>query len=304
MSTDEKTISTVGVIGGGLIGISWSALFLAHNLDVCVYDPSAETREGIRQSVEDKLPVLKQLGFSGHGKLTVTDTVEAAIETADFVQENAPERSDLKLSLFQEMEEIAPDHTIFASSTSSLGWSDFSTQMKAPGRAIVAHPFNPPHLLPLVEIYGVDEEVVSRARSFYESLSRTPIRIRKEVPGHIANRLSSALFQEAVHLVAEGIADAGDVDKALKAGPGVRWAAIGVFLGYHLGGGEGGIQHYLSHLGASQEARWAALGSPQLSDDVKQKIIDQVLYAIADNSIADLEKDRDHKLIHLLKDNT
>lgn len=295
----EKTIKTVAIIGGGLIGESWAALFAAHGVDVRVYDPSVDIRSSFKEKVSAKLADLSQPAVGTLGDIDIFDTQERAIQSADFIQENAPERPDLKQRMFREFEEQAPMHAIFASSTSSLMWSDFTAVMAAPERAIVAHPFNPPHLLPLVEIYGVDDGVVKRAWAFYERLGYSPIRIRKEAPGHVANRLSSALFQEAVHIVAEGIADAGDVDKALKVGPGLRWAAIGVFLGYHLGGGSGGIRHYLDHLGPSQEARWASLGRPTLSAAVRETIASEVEAMVDGASIADLEAQRDARLVAL-----
>lgn len=296
---DEQRIKTVAIVGGGLIGESWAALFVANGLDVRVYDPSPEIRARFQNGVAAKLADLSHLSEHERGGVEVVENQELAVQSADFIQENAPERSELKQSIFAAFEEQAPAHAVMASSTSSLVWSDFTAAMKNPERAIVAHPFNPPHLLPLVEIYGIDEGIVGRACRYYEGLGHTPVRIRKEVPGHIANRLSSALFQEAVHIVAEGIADVEDVDKALKAGPGLRWAAAGVFLGYHLGGGEGGIRHYLGHLGPSQQARWASLGRPELSNDVCEKISSEVEAMVGSSSIGDLEAVRNARLLEI-----
>lgn len=296
---NENMIETVAIVGGGLIGESWAALFATHGVNVRAFDPASDVRVSFKEKVSAKLSDLSPSRRRALGDIDVFDTQEHAVRSADFVQENAPERVDLKRRMFTEFEEQAPSHAIFASSTSSLIWSDFTADMKEAGRAIVAHPFNPPHLLPLVEIFGVDESVINRAWRFYERLGHTPIRIRKEAPGHVANRLSSALFQEAVHIVAEGIANAEDVDKALKAGPGLRWAAIGVFLGYHLGGGAGGIRHYLDHLGPSQEARWASLGSPKLSEDVCEKIVSDVETMIGATSIDELEVTRNARLVGL-----
>ena len=293
----EAGVQTVAIIGGGLIGESWAALLIANGIDVRVYDASSEVRSNFKDNVAIRLADLSPSEGCVLGDIKVCSTQAHAIHAADFVQENAPERSELKRRIFREFEDQAPSHAVFASSTSSLMWGDFTAEMRAPERAIVAHPFNPPHLLPLVEIYGVDEGVVERAWGHYERLGHTPIRIRKEAPGHVANRLASALFQEAVHLVAEGIADAENVDKALKAGPGLRWAAIGVFLGYHLGGGAGGIRHYLDHLGPSQEARWASLGSPSLSDEVREKIVSQVEAMTGGAAIVDLEAQRNERLL-------
>ncbi len=165
----------------------------------------------------------------------------------------------------------------------------------------MAHPFNPPHLLPLVEIVGEDDAIIARACAFYRSLNRRPVILKKEVPGHIANRLSSALYREAVYLVEQGIASVEDIDAAISEGPGLRWSIMGPHMTYHLGGGEGGIAHYLEHLGPSQERRWASLGSPNLTEDVKSAIVAGIEAESAGRSIADLEAQRDHLLVEILR---
>ncbi|MEM6680901.1 MAG: 3-hydroxyacyl-CoA dehydrogenase NAD-binding domain-containing protein [Pseudomonadota bacterium] len=297
MADAPPDMQQVAVVGGGLIGTSWASLFCASGYDVRVFDPSAEVRGQVKAMCTGQIKQLRALGFTGNGTLTVTDSLEEAAGHADLVQENAPEKPDLKAELFANLENITPADAIFASSTSSLTWTDMVGAMKQPGRLIIAHPFNPPHLLPLVEIYGEDETVVSKAWAFYESLERTPIRIRKPVAGHVANRLSSALFQEAVHMVLEGVATPEDIDTALKSGPGLRWAALGVFLGYHLGGGQGGIEHYLKHLGPSQAKRWAELGRPTLDAAASNTLAQAVLDMVGDAPIEALEAERDACLI-------
>lgn len=269
-------VKTVGVIGGGLIGDSWAALFAANKLNVRVFDPSEAVRDRVVSRAIEKMGDIVEDANSLRDQITVCDDLEKALKGVDFVQENAPENEALKQKLFKDLESLAPTHAIFASSTSSLTWNDFTSEMQDPSRAIAAHPFNPPHLLPLVEIYGSNDQIVESAFKFYRGLGRTPIRIRKPVAGHIANRLTAALFREAVNIVDSKIGTAEDVDTALKSGPGLRWSAIGVFLGYHLGGGDGGIRNYLSHFGPSQEKRWAHLGNPELTPEVCEEIARQV----------------------------
>lgn len=186
---------------------------------------------------------------------------------------------------------------MIASSTSSLTWSDLAAGVVRRERLITAHPFNPPHLMPLVELFAVDAQVLVRAEAFYRSLGRETVALKKDAVGHIANRLASALWREAVNIVAEGIADVADVDAALVHGPGLRWSVIGAHMAYHLGGGPGGIAHYLDHLGPSQERRWATLGSPSLTPEVRQLLVDGIAEEAAGRSIAALEAERDRGLM-------
>jgi carnitine 3-dehydrogenase len=181
-----------------------------------------------------------------------------------WIQENVPEKVSLKRAIYAGIEAAAPPGITIASSTSSLVWSELSAEMADPSRMITAHPFNPPHLLPLVELFGPDPVRIKAAAAFYRSPDHHPIFLRREAVGHIANRLSSALWQEAVKMVAERIADVDQIDMALVHGPGLRWSVVGAHMAHHLGGGAGGIGHYLSHLGPSQERRWQDLGQPRL----------------------------------------
>ncbi|MFN3402182.1 MAG: 3-hydroxyacyl-CoA dehydrogenase NAD-binding domain-containing protein, partial [Ferrovibrio sp.] len=253
-----QTIKTVAIVGGGLIGASWAALFTASDIDVIAWDPDAAARALFRERVKAARKQLAQLGRRGKGKIKVVARLKAAIAEADFIQENAPEKLELKHKLFAEILSAAKPQATIASSTSSFAWSQLTEGMKdAASRLIVSHPFNPPHLVPLVELYGTDADRVAQAAAFYEAMGKVTIRMKREAPGHVANRLASALYREAVNIVAEGIADVADVDKALVEGPGLRWSIQGAHMTYHLGGGEGGYRHYLDHLGPSQEKRWA-----------------------------------------------
>lgn len=297
----EPQVKRIGVIGSGIIGASWSSLFLAHGLDVIAYDPDPDAEESLRSFVRQALSQLAELGRRGQGRLSFTTEVTEALKGVDFVQENAPEKEELKRRLLAQMDEALPPEVIVASSTSALVRSGIVADCRDKARFIVAHPFNPPHLIPLVEIVGEDEAVVARARDFYLSLGQKPVVLRREMPGHIANRLSSALYREAVYLVEQGVASVSDIDAAVCNGPGLRWAVMGPHMTYHLGGGPGGIAHYLAHLGPSQMKRWASLGTPSLGPEVQQKLVEGVEEEAAGRSIPELERMRDRFLLGLLR---
>lgn len=295
-----QPVRRVAIVGAGLIGASWAALFTAGGIDVAVWDPDAAALDAFRPRMAAARRQLALLGLRGRGKAKLFKRLSAAVADADLVQENAPEKIELKRRLYNDIFHAAPD-TVIASSTSSFAWSDLTQGVAKGDRIVVAHPFNPPHLVPLVEIFGTDDAIVRRVIAFYEALGKVPVRMKREAPGHIANRLASALYREAVNIVAEGIADVEAVDRALVEGPGLRWSIQGAHMTYHLGGGEGGIRHYLDHLGPSQEKRWASLGNPQLSEDVKAAIVRGVEAEAAGRSIADLSAERDAMLLQTLK---
>jgi 3-hydroxyacyl-CoA dehydrogenase len=293
--------NTVAVIGGGLIGTSWAALFQSGGCRVTLWDPNAQARDDALPAVARALQQLRSLGLDRAGTLRVCATLAEALEGAEWIQENAPEKIELKQSLYADIERDASPTAVLATSTSSLVWSMLAQGMQRPHRLLIAHPFNPPHLIPLVELYGVDSDVVDRAMDFYTSLGRAPIRLKKESLGHVANRLSSALWREAVHIVAEGIASVEDVDRAMVEGPGLRWSIQGPHLSYHLGGGVGGIAHYLEHLGPSQARRWKDLGQPELTPEVCTALVAGVMAEARDRSVRQLEAERDERLIRTLQ---
>ncbi len=291
----------IAILGCGLIGTSWAAMFLAAGHDVRAWDPDAARREALASGVERPLAQIAELGRADapRGTLTVHGVRAEAVAGVALIQENAPENVALKHTLYAEIEAIPGCDATIASSSSAHGWTTLSEGMADPSRLITAHPFNPPHLVPLVEIYGTDAERVAQAEALYRGLGSVPARLKKPATGHIANRLASALWREAVHIVAEGIADVEAVDAALVNGPGMRWSVLGAHMAYHLGGGEGGIEGYLAHLGPSQEARWASLGAPSLTPEVRAKLIEGVAREAAGRSVAELEAERDAKLIAL-----
>jgi carnitine 3-dehydrogenase len=298
------TIKRVAVIGCGTVGASWVALFLGHGLDVAAYDPSPGAEERLQSFVDHALDQLAELGIREKGELRFSGDLTDVLGAADFVQENVPEDEALKRRMLADIDALTTEGVIVASSTSALLRSSIVVDCKTPHRFIVAHPFNPPHLVPLVELIGEDESIVQQAAEFYRTIGRRPVILKREMPGHIANRLSSALYREAVYLVEQGVASVADIDAALCNGPGLRWAVMGPHMTYHLGGGPGGIEHYLAHLGPSQVRRWASLGSPSLSPEVQKRIVEGVAEEAGDRSIQELEERRDRALLEILKSRT
>ncbi len=294
---------TVAVVGCGLIGASWAALFLRAGHDVRAWDPEDDARTGFAARVAQPLAQLDLIddATAPQGALSLHADLPDALRGAVIVQENAPENVPLKQALYARIEAAVTADVIIASSTSAHPWSDLSVGLRHPQRLITAHPFNPPHLVPLVEIYGPDDAIVAWATAFYRGLGSVPVRLQKDAVGHIANRLASALWREAVHIVAEGIADVDAVDTALVNGPGLRWSVLGAHMAYHLGGGARGMAGYLDHLGASQEKRWASLGTPHLTPDVRAKLVAGIEAEAAGRSVAELEAERDAGLIALAR---
>jgi 3-hydroxyacyl-CoA dehydrogenase len=301
MSAAMPRIERIAVIGAGMIGASWAALFMAHGFDVAAYDPSPEAEPKFRAYVERARLQLAELGLDTTGQFDFGTDLGAALDGAGFVQENGPEKEAVKRALLAQIDALAAPDAVIASSTSALVRSAIVADCATPARVIVAHPFNPPHLVPLVEIVGEDPEIVQRAATFYRLLGRRPVILNREMPGHIANRLASALYREAVHLVEQGIASVAEIDAALCNGPGLRWALMGPHMTYHLGGGEGGISGYLAHLGPSQVRRWRSLGDPELGEEVRRAIVAGVEDEADGRSIAQLEQRRDEGLLALLK---
>ena len=294
----------VGILGGGLIGQSWAALFAAHGWDVTVVDPRPEAAQEVAAFVTAAWPHLRALGMA-EGTVPPPVAVERAVgamRDAAFIQENLPDRIEVKRKVLADLEPVIGSDVVIASSTSSLMASDIQSGARHPKRILVAHPMNPPHLVPLVELVAGKATAplaMDRAEAVYLSLRRAPIRVKRELPGHLANRLTAALYREAVHLVAEGVADVADVDRAIAQGPGMRWALMGPHLTYHLGGGAGGYAAYLDHLGPTQEARWASLGAPELTEEVKAKLVSGVEAELGAGDGPGLAARRDAALVAL-----
>ncbi|HZH26784.1 MAG TPA: 3-hydroxyacyl-CoA dehydrogenase NAD-binding domain-containing protein [Azospirillaceae bacterium] len=305
---EPSSVRRVAVLGGGLIGASWTAFFLSRGLTCTVYDPDSAAEPKVRSVIEAAWPILTELGMATGAdpaawRLT-TDPADA-VRGAQFVQEQAPERLEIKRDLFARIDgPLGPD-AVVATSTSGLLVSDMQDGLEHAGRYVVGHPFNPPHLIPLVEVVGgrlTDPAAVDWSVAFYRHLGKVAVRLNKEVHGHIANRLQAAIWREAVHLVAEGVADVAAVDAAVAYGPGLRWALMGPHLTYHLGGGQGGLEWFIEHLGPSAEGRWKDLGTLQtIPDGAKPVLVEGVKAEAGGASIDALARDRDRLLLGLLK---
>lgn len=297
MKPQKVSMTRIAIIGCGTIGISWAAYFLSRGLTVSAFDPSESARAEFADLVAADMATLGVAPCRPRVCRNLAETVDQA----ELVVENAPESAELKRKLLTEIQRLAPDAALVVSSTSSLQHSDIAVDAPTPSRIAIAHPFNPPHLVPLVELYGTDPDVVEQLAVFYQAIGKQPVVMRKEMVGHIANRLSSALWREALYLLQEGVASVEDIDRAVTAGPGMRWAIQGPFLTYHLGGGQGGIRHYLEHLGPSQQYRWASLGVPVMDEGLKARVVQGVEQATHGKSLVDLFAHRDAQLVALQK---
>ena len=295
--------SQIGVVGAGLIGMSWAGLFSAFGYETTVYDPHLKNRELATEAINHIWGSLESLfdNLTSKRAVVFSDKLDA-LEASTFIQENCPEDLSLKQEVISDLEKIVSDKTIIASSTSSFLPSELQKGCVHSERIIVGHPMNPPHLIPVVEIVlgkVKDQKIFNRAKSLYSCLQRVPVQIKKEMRGHLANRLTSALYREAVYLVSEGVAGVEDVDKVISNGPGLRLALLGPHMNYHLGGGEGGYRHYLEHLGPSQEARWKTLGQTPLTRELKEKLIKGI--EKQNIPLTELKTKRDDGLIEILK---
>jgi carnitine 3-dehydrogenase len=298
----------VAVIGAGTIGASWAAIFLARGLEVAAYDPAENGESFLRKFIGNAWPTLRQLNWvlpeADPLRLTFHREVAGAVRDAEFIQESGPEREDVKLALFKEIDAAAPPQSVIASSSSGFMVSVMQPACKHPERCVIGHPFNPPHLIPLVEVVGsarTSPQAVATAMEFYKSVGKRPIHIKKEVRGHVANRLQTVLWKEAVRLVAEGVVSVSDADAAIAYGPGLRWALMGPHLTFHLAGGEGGMTHFMHHIAPAAQTWIEDGGEPWLTPEVQKLIIDGVAEEAAGRSIADIAKWRDRKLVDILK---
>jgi len=304
-------VSQTAVIGAGTIGASWAALFLASGRSVAVFDPAAEAEASVRAYVERSWPTLTELDLTGldltgrgdPGALTFHASAAEAVAGAGFVQENVPERLPLKHAVFAEIEPALAPGAVVASSASGLTLAEMQEGWRDPAPLILGHPFNPPHLVPLVEVMGnarTAPEAVPAAEAFYESVGRVTIRLNTGMPGHVANRLQAAMWREAIHLVVEGVASVEDLDKAVWAGPGLRWAAMGPTMLFHLGAGEYGLPAFCEHFRDTFHGWWEDLGQVRLDADVIRTLAEGVVAEAAGRSPAELSAHRDALLVALL----
>ncbi|WP_157156999.1 3-hydroxyacyl-CoA dehydrogenase NAD-binding domain-containing protein [Diaminobutyricimonas sp. LJ205] len=304
--TESRINEKVAVVGTGVIGASWTAYFLAQGFTVAASDPGEGAEDRLRRWVDDFWPALETLGLAeGASKdnLSFSSDVAVAVKDAVFIQENGPERIDIKRAILAGIEAAAPADTVIATSSSGLLITDAQAGAKHPERIVLGHPFNPPHLIPLVEVLGgkeTSEESVQKALDFYTRIGKRPIRINKEVKGHVANRLQVALWREAFSLVENGVVSVADIDTAISQGPGLRWALLGPFLNLHASGGDGGITHVLEHIGPAQR-EWARdLGEYPETDDYIGPMAAGVDAELEGYDFAETLKARDRLLIELI----
>src|ERR1700760_824518 len=304
----NKEIQNVAIVGTGVIGASWTAYYLSRGFSVVATDPAPNAEASLRKYVDEAWKILSKTGLSpsaSRGRLSFAPSMAQALAKADFVQENGPERPDFKIKLFADMDAATPADSIIASSSSGITMSVMQSACKHPERCVIGHPFNPPHLIPLVEVVGgskTSPETIRRAVDFYASIGKKPIHLRKEVVGHVANRLQAALYREVVYLIEQGVLDVADSDTAVCWGPGLRWGVMGPNLLFHLAGGPDGIRHFMDHLSGPVASWWKDLGTiTEFSPAVKQTIIEGALQEAGNRTIEQLEQERDEVLLGLLK---
>lgn len=298
------------VLGAGTIGASWAALFAATGREVTVYDPASDAEARVARMIETAAEPLAALGWDNAGDLSriryTADPADAVVG-ATFIQESVPERLDIKHDLYGRIEPVLEPGAIIGSSTSGLTLGQMQAGFANPGRLVLAHPFNPPHLIPLVELMAnerTDADVLDSAQRFYESIGKVCIRLNKEVPGHVANRLQAALWREAIHLAAEGVASVGDIDRAIAHGPGLRWAIMGPSMLFHLAGGDNGMRGLCAHLGPAFETWWADLGAAHLTPEVVEMLVQGVETEAEGQSLSELARKRDRLLLGYLRART
>ena len=303
----KREIRNVAIVGTGVIGASWAALYLARGLNVTATDPAPNAEANLRRYIDAAWNDLTVIGLSPNASrdhLKFTTDLKQALADADLVQENGPERKDFKIKLFADMDAATPPDSIIASSSSGLTMTVMQSACKHPERCVIGHPFNPPHVVPLVEVVAGEKtspETVQRAIEFYASIGKKPIHVRKEVVGHVANRLQAALYREVVYLIEQGVLDVSDSDAAVCWGPGLRWGVMGPNLLFHLGGGQGGIKHFMEHFTGPLSIWWKDLGTiTEFSPQVTKTIIDGVQQEAGSRSVEELEQERDVMLLELL----
>jgi len=305
--TDSKPIRRIAIVGTGVIGASWAAEYLARGFDVVATDPAPNAESNLRKLVDEAWKDLTSIGLAkgaSRDRLKFTTNMKEALSGADFVQENGPERPDFKMKLYAEMDEVVPVDSLLASSSSGITPSVIQSQCKHAERVVIGHPFNPPHIIPLVEVVGgskTSPDAIERAIRFYASIGKRPIHLKKELPGHVANRFQAALYREMLNVIEQGVLSVEDADAAVCFGPGLRWGVMGQSLQWHLGGGAGGIKHFMEHLMPPLEGMMKALGNPNITPELKQKVINGVMQEAAGRPVDELAEEENRVLIGLLK---
>ena len=296
-------IKTFAALGSGVIGSGWVARALAHGLDVVAWDPAPGAEAQLRARTAKAWGALEQQGLqpgASQSRLRFVPTLEECVARADFIQESAPERLDLKIELHAKISAATRPDVLIGSSTSGLLPSAFYADARHPERCVVGHPFNPVYLLPLVEVVGGQKtapDAVQAAMAVYRSLGMRPLHVRKEIPGFIADRLLEAMWRESLHLVNDGIATTGEIDDAIRYGAGIRWSFMGSFLIYTLAGGDAGMRHFMAQFGPALKLPWTRLEAPELTDGLIDSVVDGTSAQLGKHSIADLERYRDDCLL-------
>ncbi|TBU71350.1 L-carnitine dehydrogenase [Phytopseudomonas daroniae] len=300
------TVKTFAALGTGVIGAGWVARALAHGLDVHAWDPAPGAEAALRTRIANAWPALQKQGLAPGAameRLRFFDDLEACVADADFIQESAPERLDLKLELHGRISVAARPDVIIGSSTSGLLPSEFYAEAQHPERCVVGHPFNPVYLLPLVEVVGGERtapDAVQAAIAIYGALGMRPLHVRKEVPGFIADRLLEALWREALHLVNDGVASTDEIDDAIRFGAGLRWSFMGTFMTYTLAGGDAGMRHFMAQFGPALKLPWTYLQAPELTESLIDDVVAGTSVQQGQRSIAELERYRDDCLLAVL----
>jgi carnitine 3-dehydrogenase len=297
----------VTCVGSGVIGGGWVAHFLAKGYRVTAWDPAPDAEPRLRQIVDNAWPALVELGLAegaSRDNLVYEPDLAVATASADFVQESAPEDLDLKIKLLADLDTVTPEHVVISSSTSGFGMSEMQVACTHPDRFVVGHPFNPPYLIPLVEVVGGEQtssETVAWASEFFAGCGKSVVTMEREVPGFIANRLQEALWREALHMVAEGEATVEQIDLSITDGPGLRWPIHGPMLTFHLAGGQGGMAHMLDHFGPSLKAPWTRLVAAELTPELRDAVVEGVEAEAGGRSMNDLVAERDAGIIAILR---
>ncbi|MEM7335337.1 MAG: 3-hydroxyacyl-CoA dehydrogenase NAD-binding domain-containing protein [Chloroflexota bacterium] len=301
-------VKNVAVIGAGVIGGGWVAHFLRQGMNVTVWDPDPDAESKLRERLETAVwPKLERLGLKNGASLnnlSFAPTLAEAVAQAEFIQENTPERLPIKIETYKQIDAACPKESIIASSTSGYLMTEMAVEVNHPERCVVAHPFNPPYLMPLVEVVAgknTSDEAHDWAVDFYKSTGKQPLKLKKEVPGFVADRIMEAVWREILHMIDNDMASVYEIDAAVRYGPGIRWALMGPLTVLHLGGGAGGMAHLIHQFGPSLEAPWTFLEAPELTDELANKVIDGCDEVTNGRSIRDLEEERDDLLIRMIE---
>jgi len=307
MYRDPTSVIRVTSIGAGPIGAGWTAHFLARGYDVCAYIHDPKERESFDAILDTAWISLSALGLekgAARDRLSVTSNLNMAVQDTDFIQESAPERIEIKQALYKTLGEIVPSHVVIGSSTSGLTMTDIQQNCATPERCVIGHPFNPPYLLPLVEIVGgkqTSPDAVAWAGKFYEAAGKSPLIMKKEIPGFVATRLQEALWREALHMVANGEATPADIDNALMNGPAPRMAVQGQCMAFHVACGEGGMATNLDQFGPALKLPWTRLEAPELTQELRDRMVEGCNAIAGTQRFEDMAAKRDAQIVAVLR---